>query len=374
MKIAITGADGFLGWHTRAGLRARGDSEVVAIDRALAARPSDLAAALDGADAVIHCAGVNRAEPPEEVVQGNILAAEQLTESLSRAKVRPLVLYANSIHSGEQSPFGEGKETAAGHLKAWGDRAGAPVADIRLPNLFGEHGRPGYNSFVATFCHALATGAEPVIKDDRVVPLLHVQDAVDVMVDLVDGTAGGVFHPEGNPSSVTDVLAKLRGFAELYRSGDVPDIANRFDRALFNTFRSFCFPARFPIHPRRHADNRGSLFECVRARGGEAQVFCSETNPGFTRGDHFHRRKVERFVVLSGSARISLRRVLTDEIVDFEVSGDHTALVDMPTLWAHAITNTGPSELVTLFWADEVLDPNHTDTYPEKVRADVSSA
>jgi UDP-2-acetamido-2,6-beta-L-arabino-hexul-4-ose reductase len=366
MRIAVTGAAGFLGWHARCALRARGIDEVIALSRDVTADAARLDAALRGVDAVLHCAGVNRAEP-DVLRDDNLAVAEALTASFDRVAARPVVAYANSIHAGNGSPFGDGKQAAADHLLAWGQAAGTPVADVRLPNLFGEHGRPQYNSVTATFCHELAAGRTPTVLDDRELPLLHVQDAVDGMLALVERRETGTVSLDGRPMTVTAVLDRLRGFSELYRTGDVPDIADPFDRALFNTYRSFTFPAHFPIHPPLRADDRGDLFETVRGHGGQAQVFCSSTKPGITRGEHFHLRKVERFVVLRGTAVISLRKLFDDTIVRFEVSGTRPAIVDMPTMWVHNITNTGDDELLTLFWADEILDPANPDTVPERV-------
>ena len=241
------------------------------------------------------------------------------------------------------------------------------VADVRLPNLFGEHGLPYYNSVVATFCHELATAGAPVIQHDRELPLLHVQDAVDYLLDAATSRATGMSSAPGRPTTVTHVLDLLTGFSKLYATGDIPNIIDPFHLALFNTYRSFCFPQRFPMQPPLHEDNRGQLFECVKAHGGQSQVFCSTSHPGVTRGEHFHRRKVERFTVISGSAEIALRRLFDDRVIRFQVTGTRPAIVDMPTMWAHSITNTGQNELTTLFWANELLDPQNPDTYPEPV-------
>jgi UDP-2-acetamido-2,6-beta-L-arabino-hexul-4-ose reductase len=365
MRVAVTGAGGFLGWHARCALRARG-CEVVAVGRDLTADGSNVGQALAGVDAVLHLAGVNR-PPSQEGFEDNVTMAQRLTSALDGADARPSVVYANSIQSGNGSPFGRTKEAAAELLLEWGQRVGAAVCDVRLPNLFGEHGRAGYNSVVANFCDALANGREPTIHENRELSLLHVQDAVDQMIDLMVGRDAGVFRPEGSPTTVVGLLEKLTGFSEVYRTGDVPDISDRFDRALFNTYRSFCFPAHYPILPELRADQRGVLFEGVRSHGGRSQTFSSTTHPGVTRGNHFHLRKVERFLVLQGSAVISLRRVLHDEVVRFEVSGDRPAIVDMPTLWTHSIRNTGQTELITLFWSDEIFDPTYTDTFAEPV-------
>lgn len=365
----MTGADGFLGWHARCAMRARGTYEVVSIGRDVAAETAPLDEALVGVDAVLHLAGINRADE-ESVVAGNVLAARQLTDSLERVGACPVIAYADSIQSGKASPFGEGKRAAAEHLVSWGRAHGAPIADVRLPNLFGEHGRPHYNSVVATFCYELANSLQPVIVEDRKLPLLHVLDAVEYMLELVDRGAAGVFEPEGRLMRVSAVLEKLRGFRDLYATGDIPDIASPIDRALFNTYRSFCFPNHYPIHPQLRSDNRGDLFECVRALGGQAQVFYSSTRPGITRGIHFHLRKVERFLVLDGTAEIALRRLFDDTVVRFSVSGEQPGIVDMPTMWTHSITNTGGKDLMTLFWADEIFNSEHPDTFSEPVEVE----
>ncbi len=335
--------------------------------------PGAIQAALSGVGGVLHLAGVNRSVDDKAFLD-NVAAAEQLTRALDSVQARPNIIYANSIQSGGDSVFGRTKQAAAEHLSEWGRRAGASVADVRLPNLFGEHGRPNYNSVVATFCHTLARGENPKILVDRELPLLHAQDASDVMLTLVEQGASGVFHPEGTLMTVSTLLEKLEGFRDLYRTGEIPDTTNRLDRALFNTYRSFCFPENYPIHPAPRSDNRGELFEGVRSHGGNSQVFSSTTHPGVTRGNHFHRRKVERFIVLSGSAVITLRRLFHDGLVKFEVSGDRPALVDMPTMWAHAITNTGMQDLTTLFWTDEIFNPELTDTYAEPVALSRSAA
>jgi len=293
---------------------------------------------------------------------------------LDRSETRPHIVYANSIQAGSATPFGQMNQAAADHLRAWAQRTGGRVSDVRFPNLFGEHGRPHYNSVVATFCYVLAQGGEPQIIEDRVVPLLHVQDGVDQMLELVEKQLEGVFQPDGLPIQVSALLAKLRGFRNLYMTGDIPDLGDQFDRSLFNTYRSFCFPHNYPFYPEVKSDSRGGLFESVRVHGGESHVFFSSTKPGVTRGDHFHLRKVERFLVLRGEATISLRRLFHEDIVRFNVLDSRPALVDMPTMWTHSITNTGSDELMTLFWANEVPGLGSTDTYRESVELVKQSA
>ena len=361
MKILLTGAAGFLGWHTRVRLRALTDHEVVAVDRD---EWPDLARYAKGIDAVVHVAGLNRG-PDADVEQGNIDLARDLLDALRAAGSAPRVVYANSIQDGNGTPYGIGKGGARRLLEDAAASLGTPFVDVRLPNLFGEHGLPHYNSFVATFAHAVVSGETPQIVE-RQVELLHVQGAAQSLIDGLT-TAETRLEPPGTPTTVQTVYDTFLEADRLYATGDIPPLLTDLDIDLFNTLRAARFPAHYPIPLTPRTDARGSLVEVVRAHGGQGQTFVSTTRPGITRGEHFHLRKIERFVVLKGEARISLRRVFSDQVVSFDVNGDSPAIVDMPTMWAHNITNTGAGELTTLFWANELFDPTAPDTFPEPV-------
>lgn len=362
-RFAVTGAGGFLGWHLRGALLEAG-VEVAPIALGAGVDATAATTAVDGADRVIHIAGVNRGTD-EEVGDGNLAFAEQVASALrTAANPPPVVVFANSIQAGNGSVYGEAKARAAGVLSAAAAEIGAEFVDVRLPNLFGEHGRPFYNAVTATFSHLVAAGESPVVEQDRELTLLHAQDAADVLRGAlpVAGMAGRERH-----ETVSGLLARLQGYAELYRRGEIPSVADDFDRDLFNTYRSYTFPAQSPIDLTRHADARGSFFEIIRSHGGPGQSSFSTTVPGVTRGDHFHRRKIERFTVLQGRARISLRRLYSEEVVSFEVSGEAPGAVDMPTLWAHNITNIGDDVLYTSFWTNDIFDPANPDTIAEAV-------
>lgn len=362
MRVLITGPQGFLGWHTRVRLRALANHEVVVADRASWPRLGELVRRVD---AVIHIAGVNRGEPLE-VERANIDLARAVAGAVTGSGSSPKVVFANSTQSGNDTPYGVGKAEAALILGKATKDVGSAFVDVKLPNLFGEHGRAKYNSFVASFAESVVTGETPNVSD-RMVQLLHAQDASQVLIDALMQTASDEIAPAGIETSVQAVLDKLTSFNHLYAAGDIPPLLTQFDIDIFNTLRAAQFPSHSPIQLAPRSDERGQLTEVVRSHGGQGQTFVSTTKPGITRGEHFHLRKVERFVVLAGEARISLRRVLRDEIVDFDVSGRSPAIVDMPTLWAHNITNTGSSELVTLFWTNVLFDPNAPDTFPEPV-------
>lgn len=364
-RIAITGGFGFLGWHVACRLRARHGVDAVRIGRETMADPSRLDAALRDVEAVIHLAGVNRAAKPEEVFAGNVAAAGALAGALARVG-RPLpVAYANSIQALTDSVYGRAKARAAEII---GGAATGPLCDVVLPNLFGEHGRPQYNSFVATFAHAVGQNEKPMVTADRQMPLLHAQDAAEALIAAVrSGRRSGTIQPAGEPHGVCEVLEQLRRMHETYRRGELPRLDSQFEIDLFNTYRSYRFPAMFPVAPEVHADQRGDLVETVRLHGGRGQSFFSTTRPGHERGNHFHLRKFERFFIVKGTAEIRLRRLLHDEVVTFRISGDRPGFVDMPTLWTHSLRNVGSDELITVFWSDQLLDMDLPDQYPEPV-------
>lgn len=365
-NVVVTGGEGFLGWHLRSRLRALTEDRIVCLGRADLARAELADGALTTADVVFHLAGVNRGAD-SELVEVNRAAAQLLTDACDRAGAAPRVVYADSIHRDRDSAYGRGKREAGGLLERWAARRGTGYADVRLPNLFGEHGRPHYNSVVATFCHVLASGGSPDVVDDSEIPLLHAQTAAAELMAAAESGAGGVFEPVGRPTRVSAVRDLLAEQAATYWTAEIPDLADGFARDMFNTYRSYTFPRAFPMPITKHQDGRGSLFECVRSHGGTGQTFLSTSHPDVTRGEHFHLNKVERFVVVSGRGQIRLRRLFTDEVVRFDVDGQVPTIVDMPTMWVHSVTNTGADDMTTLFWTDDLFDATHPDTYPEAV-------
>lgn len=363
MNIVLTGASGFLGWHTRCRLHALSDHEVSAVTRD---NWGTLPTAAAQADAIIHVAGINRADD-RELVEGNIQLARDVAYAARSAKKPPLVVFAGTIQAGNNTPYGDGKAAARDELRRTAEEIGSTFVDVRFCNLFGERARPNYNSFLATFIEKRITGDEPTIQD-RPINLLHGQKAAQVLMDALDATNSSTVSPTGHETTVQQVWDKLTEFDQLYpKTGDIPALDNDFDIDLFNSYRAALFPDRYPIALDPKADNRGRLVETVRAHGSQGLSFISTTKPGITRGDHYHLRKIERFAVLVGNARISLRRMFTNDVVSFDVDGDRPTAIDMPTMWTHNITNTGDTEVVTQFWANELLDPDNPDTYWVKV-------
>ncbi|WP_163560270.1 NAD-dependent epimerase/dehydratase family protein [Halomonas sp. NO4] len=367
MKIVVTGANGLLGRHLHLHLRAREQyrAGLVLLDRESFNDDGWLAQALEGADAVVHCAGINR-DSDEVVEQGNRQLAERLTAAMERVGARPHLLYTNSTQRERDNPYGRGKQAAHRVFVEWTQRQGAQYAELVLPHVFGEGGRPYYNSAVQTFCHQLAMGEELAINGAGQLELLHAQDIAAEILGAIERGRTGELRLQGRAMSVASAAGKLIDMHRSYANDIIPDLRDRFDLQLFNTLRSFLYPAFYPRELKLHSDDRGALFEGVKNRNG-GQAFLSTTRPGITRGNHYHFNKVERFLVVKGQAVIRIRCLLDDHVEEFHVSGNAPAYVDMPTLHTHSITNTGDDELLTMFWSHELFDPEHPDTHFEPV-------
>lgn len=364
MRVVLTGAAGFLGWHTRLRLHALTDHEVIPVGRQEWPRLEEL---VQSADAVIHIAGVNRADTDDKVSEGNIALAEGLASAISTAGSPLRVVYANSVQAGNGTPYGTGKQEAGHILDRATTSTGGHFVDVALPNIFGEHGRPRYNSFVATFVHATVAGDDVTINDNEV-GLLHVQDAAQSLLGGL-GTELSALSPEPEPHGVQEVWDLLQEFHATYvPTGEIPDLSSKFRIDLFNTYRAALFPEHYPIALVPHADARGAFVETVRCRGGEGQSSFSTTVPGITRGEHYHLSKIERFAVIRGTGTMELRKMFTDEVLTFEADGDAPVAIDMPVGWVHNITNTGDEVLFTQFWSHELFRPEAPDTFPEPVR------
>ena len=368
MKIGITGSDGFIGWHLRCYLTTleRVD-EIRTANRETFADVDKLTSFIDGLDLIVHLAGVNRAEE-SELFNGNTQPAEQLVDALNANKQSLCIIYASSTYAEQATnAYGKGKLAAGGILTDYGKNSEARVINMIIPHVFGEYGRPFYNSGVATFCHQIANGEEMQVNRDGQLELVHVQDLAEQFLAAYESNTSGDHRVAGKRISVGEVVDILLALHNEYiQENRLPDLSDDFIRSLFNSLRGAIAHEDRKIEQLKHTDDRGWLVETVKVGSG-GQCFVSTTKPGITRGNHFHRRKVERFFVLQGEARIELRKMFTDEVISYDLTGSSPSYVDMPTLHTHKITNIGESELITLFWSDEFYDPEKPDTYFEDV-------
>lgn len=370
-RIVVTGAAGLLGWHTTARLHARNCAatvrgelppfDIVTLNRSHLNDPAALRNALAGAAAVLHFAGINRA-PENEIERGNPAIAEQLVQACREAGTKPHIVYANSTHAASDTPYGRGKRRAGAILEA----VAAGFTNLVLPHVFGEGARPFYNNVTATFIHQVIRNEPCKVTPGAEVHLLHAGTAAETAIDAALGGVTGALRPEPRSMAVAELLARIERFHVSYGGNIFPDVRDPFDLALFNSYRAALYPQSFPRPLALKADSRGVLFEATKGGGG-GQTFLSWTEPGVTRGNHFHLSKVERFLVLEGEAVIRIRRVLGEPVWEYRLNGHTPAAVDMPTLHTHSIENVGKGRLLTLFWANDIFDPAVPDTYSDPV-------
>lgn len=363
--IVVTGTEGFLGWHLRAYFHPRPEFKIIGVDRQSFADPARLQELIRQADAVVHLAGMNRGKD-HEIEQVNVDLTIRLIDACRHSRAQPQIVLANSTHRERDTAYGRSKRHSASLLAAWASETGSVFTDLVIPNVFGEGGRPFYNSVVSTFCYQLASGEEPSIIHDGGLELVHAQAVAEEAASAIKNRAAGEIRMAGATITVADLLRKLQGFDRSYRGHLIPQFTDDLDLDLFNTYRSYLYPMHYPVTLPLHGDERGQLFEAVKSIHG-GQCFISTTKPGITRGNHYHTRKVERFLVLNGEAVIRIKKLFTQDMVEFKVAGSVPQYIDMPTFCTHNITNTGSVDLTTLFWAHEIYDPQRSDTIREPV-------
>lgn len=369
MNIVITGANGFIGRNLVTHLQATAKHRLTLITRA--SSPTDLEQGLATADVVYHLAGVNRPQTEEEFHTGNALLTAQLCQRLlEMGRPVPIVL-ASSTQATLDTPYGRSKREAEEVVAGYATKSGAGVFIYRLTNVFGKWSRPNYNSVIATFCYNIGRVLPITVSDpSRVLDLVYIDDVVAHFVaNLADAAGPGVYTREATPvyqvtlGELADQLLTFRAVRESLR---LSDFADEFTRKLYATYLSYLDEGGFSYALEKKCDERGCLTEFIKAPA-MGQIFVSRTAPGVTRGNHFHHTKTEKFLVLEGEAVIRFRPIGGDQVIEYRVGGHEFRVVDIPPGYTHSIENVGTGELVTLFWASELFDPGHPDTYYEKV-------
>ena len=398
MKILVTGAKGFVGRNLCAQLKNIRDgkarnygvtvSEVFEYD--LDSTPEELDAWCAEADFVFNLAGVNRPQNQEEFMAGNFGFASTLLDTLqAHGNTCPVMLSSSQQASlaGRfgNSEYGRSKKAGEDLFLKYGEDTGAKVLVYRFPNLFGKWCRPNYNSAVATFCNAVANDLPYTVNDPSVeLELLYIDDLVDEMVACLRGEEHrcefdglGVFPlkdgrycyvPTTHKATLGEIVDLLHKFEDQRKTLIVPEIpAGSFAKKLYSTFLSYLPASKVAFPLKTNADARGTFTELVKTLGN-GQFSVNISNPGVTKGQHWHNTKWEFFIVVSGRALIQERRVGSDEVLNFEVSGSEIQAVHMLPGYTHNIINLSDTEpLVTLMWANELFDPDRPDTYFEPV-------
>lgn len=399
MNILVTGAKGFVGKNLCALLRTIAEGKnrsygKIAIDNIfeydIDSTPEELDEYCQKADFVFNLAGVNRPQSAEEFMQGNFGFASTLLEGLKRHNNTCPVMLSSSIQATLIGRYGEGeygKSKRAGEelFFNYGKESGAKVLVYRFPNLFGKWCRPNYNSAVATFCNNIANDL-PIMVNDRstVLELLYIDDLMDEMVAALKGeehhcefdgidtvlTESGRYcaAPVTHKVTLGEIVDLLNEFHDQPKTLTIPEIpAGSFAKKLYSTYLSYLPKEKVAFPLKMNEDNRGSFTELLRSANC-GQVSINISKPGITKGEHWHNTKWEFFIVVSGKGRIQMRRIGSDEVLEFEVSGDKIEAIHMLPGYTHNIINLSETEnLVTVMWANESFDPNRADTFFEKV-------
>ena len=399
MNILITGAAGFVGKNLTAALQCIRDGkdrthpglsigELYLYD--LDSPTSLLEEACQKADFVFNLAGVNRPQTQEEFMQGNFGFASTLLETLKKYNNTCPVMLSSSIQATligryANGEYGKSKKAGEDLFFAYGEETGAKVLVYRFPNLFGKWCRPNYNSAVATFCHNYAHDLPITVNDASVqLELLYIDDLVDEMIAALEGqehrcefdgvdtvlTQNGKFcaAPVTHKVTLGQIVELLDAFKAQPETLLMPEIPhNSFAKKLYSTYLSYLPREKAAFSLKMNCDARGSFTELLRTeKCGQFSVNVSL--PGITKGQHWHHTKWEFFIVVSGHGLIQQRKVGSDEVLNFEVSGDRIEAIHMLPGYTHNIINLSETEnLVTVMWANECFDPNKPDTFFEKV-------
>ncbi|MCL0038093.1 NAD-dependent epimerase/dehydratase family protein [Thermodesulfovibrionales bacterium] len=363
-KVLVTGSKGFIGKNLCAVLRRREDVELYEYD--IDKKQAELNVALQQVDFVIHLAGVNRPEDPKEFETGNAGPLKEICSKLQEFGRAPKIVLSSSIQAELDNPYGISKRRAEEVLKRFAENTGAECVVYRFKNLFGKWCRPNYNSVTATFCHNIANGLPIQISDPaHEIELTYIDDVVEAFIAELESVSPGFRFAQPLLSkriSLGELAEKIKSFRKIRTSLNLPNFEDSFERALYGTYLSYLNNQEFEYGLDIKADQRGSLAEFLKSPS-MGQIFVSRTKPGITRGDHYHHTKTEKFLVLQGKAVIRFRHIYSDQVLKYRVRGEDYRVLDIPPGYTHSIENVGQDELVTLFWASEMFDPEKPDTY-----------
>ena len=382
MNILVTGAQGFVGKNLVEALKniRDGKERRFDVDTDMTIWEYDLETpqeCLDeyckSVDLVFHLAGVNRPATEEEFMQGNFGFTSQLLDALKKYKNKAPIMISSSIQASLDNPYGRSKKAGEDLLFAYGKEENVKVLVYRLPNVFGKWARPNYNSAVATFCYNIAHDL-PITVNNREHPmtLVYIDDVVETLLLALSGkeVKEGDFckvpvEHQITLGEIADMLYRFHGVSQTLTMPEIPD--NSFAKKLYSTYLSYLPREKVAFKLKMNTDNRGSFTELLKTeKCGQFSVNISK--PGITKGQHWHHTKWEFFIVVSGHGLIQQRKIGTDEVLNFEVSGDCIEAVHMLPGYTHNIINLSETEnLVTVMWANECFDPERPDTFFEVV-------
>lgn len=365
MKILVTGSKGFIGKNLISELRNRKYNDILEYDKDTDSTVLDLYC--KEADFVFHLAGINRPKENSEFMEGNFGFTSDLLNSLKKHENTCPVMISSSIQAKLNNPYGISKKAGEDLLFDYSKKTGAKVLVYRFSNVFGKWCKPNYNSVVATFCHNIAHDLPIQVNDPSVLmTLVYIDDVVDELINALESKENKVDSFCEVPLIYTITLGEIANLINSFKHSReeraVPNMSDLFIKKLYSTYLSYLPEDQFRYDLKMNVDNRGSFTEFLKIPD-RGQISVNISKPGITKGNHWHHSKNEKFLVVSGKGVIRFRKIDSDKVLEYFVSGDKLEVIDIPIGYTHNIENLGDTDMVTIMWVNELFDPEKPDTY-----------
>lgn len=365
MNILVTGSKGFIGQNLVAELRNRGFRDIFEFDKET--NNGLLEEYCEKADFIYHLAGVNRPENQNEFMTGNFGFTQDLLQFLKKYRNNCPIMLSSSIQAELLNPYGESKRAVEELLFEYGVESNSSVLVYRFPNVFGKWSRPNYNSAIATFCYNIARDLPVQVNDpNTLMTLVYIDDVVDELINALNegGNKVGKYYEVKNSHQIFlgEIVKLIRSFKNSRTDNFIIDMSNEFVKKLYSTYLSFLPEDDFKYPLKMNVDNRGSFTEFIKTKSfGQVSVNISKF--GIVKGNHWHHTKNEKFLVVHGEGIIRFRKINSENVIEYHVSSDKLEVIDIPVGFTHNIENLGQSDLVTIMWANEILNEDKPDTY-----------
>lgn len=364
MNILVTGAEGFMGRNLCLALERKSNITVFKYD--IKNSNEDLKEYLFKADLIYHLAGVNRPQNIEDY-DDNSKFTEYICNYLKENTKSIPIIFSSSKQAELDNRYGISKKKAEKCIIKYGKELHTPVHIFRFPNVFGKWSKPNYNSVVSTFCYNVSRDLDIEISDrNKVVEFVYIDDVIKCLLDVINITS---YHDNvflaNYPTykiSLGDLADRIKSFKDIRISLRVNDMSDNLTRYLYSTYLSYYEPNNLSYTLDKKKDERGWLFELIKSEH-IGQIFISKTKPGVTRGNHYHDSKVEKFCVISGKGIIRMRNLLDNIVTEYPASEDPIKIIEIPPGYTHSIKNIGETEMITIFWSNEILNADNPDTY-----------
>lgn len=366
MNILVTGASGFIGKNLIAELQSENKFEILKVTRNTTDK--ELSDFCSKADFVFHLAGVNRPKNEGEFYEGNRDFTSKLLHTLKKYNNHSPIVVASSIQASLDNSYGESKRMCEDIVKEHALLTKSKTLIYRLPNVFGKWTKPNYNSVIATFCHNISRDIPITVNDSSVeLNLVYIDDVVNEFVRAIDDQENrkdehycevAVVHK----ISLGNLVEVLQSFKNSREERSIPILNDSLVKKLYSTYLSYLPTDKFSYELTMNRDNRGSFTEFIKTED-RGQVSINISKPGITKGNHWHHTKNEKFLVVNGQGVVRFRKIDSEEVIEYFVSGERMEVVDIPTGYTHNIENLGDTDMVTVMWANELFNLERPDTY-----------